>query len=132
MLLLSNVKTVDYNVTDDAVPTACPFSDDVSYAFNYNDQTYGFCARSTSHLRPCVNQTRHQFHFHHCVALATFHRRGSSLVQILFVIYSHLFAILVASKETNNNAQQTDRQTDRQRDKNTKYTKLTTKKDMYS
>jgi len=66
-------------VADDAQPIKCPFSDDVSYAFNYNDQTYGFCARSTSYLRPCVNHTRYQFHFHHCVALATFNRKGTVL-----------------------------------------------------
>jgi len=55
------------NVADGAEPIRCPFSDDVSYSFNYNDQTYGFCQRSTSHLRPCVNDTRLQFHFSHCV-----------------------------------------------------------------
>ena len=47
------------DVADGARALSCPFSDDVSYAFNYNDQTYGLCDNSVITL----TQLRHDYDY---------------------------------------------------------------------
>src|SRR6218665_1906804 len=67
-----------------SVPVVCPMQG--AYSFNYNDLTFGFCARPASYARPCSNGTIYQLQFRHCVTEASLSgtgKRNRCLVLVL-------------------------------------------------